>query len=76
MLVWQIILLIKYTTPQRFKGLIATFSTVILVSPVFSQTTQGINRESVANAVTCYKSSIKEPLTFYGNPMDAFTLHD
>ena len=26
--------------------------------------------------VLCYKSSIKEPLTFYGNPSDTFTLSD
>ena len=31
---------------------------------------------ATANAVACYKSSIKEPLTFYGNPMDTFTLYD
>ena len=53
-----------------------TFSAVALVNPAFSQTPQGIARESAANAVTCYKSSIKEPLTFYGNPMDTFTLYD
>ena len=27
-------------------------------------------------SVLCYKSSIKEPLTFYGNPTDIFTLYD
>ena len=32
--------------------------------------------EASKDAVTCYKSSIKEPLTFYGNPMDTFTLYD
>lgn len=26
--------------------------------------------------VLCYKSAIKEPLTFYGNPMDIFMLYD
>jgi hypothetical protein len=76
MLFWPIIYLIKSTTSEGFKGLIATFSIVVLVSPVFSQTTQGVNRESAANAVACYKSSIKEPLTFYGNSMDTFTLYD
>jgi hypothetical protein len=28
------------------------------------------------DVVLCYKSAIKEPLTFYGNPMDTFTLYD
>ncbi len=28
------------------------------------------------DTVLCYKSAIKEPLTFYGNPMDTFTLYD
>ena len=32
--------------------------------------------EASKDAVTCYKSSIKEPLTFYGNPMNTFTLYD
>ena len=66
----------KSTIPKGLKGLFATFILVVLVNPVFSQTPQGIARESTANAVTCYKSSIKEPLTFYGNPMDTFTLYD
>jgi hypothetical protein len=33
-------------------------------------------RPATANAVACYKSSIKELLTFYGNSMDTFTLYD
>jgi hypothetical protein len=28
------------------------------------------------DSVLCYKSAIKEPLTFYGNPADIFTLYD
>lgn len=28
------------------------------------------------DAVLCYKSALKEPFTFYGNPMDSFTLYD
>lgn len=66
----------KSTTPQGFKRLFTTFIAVALVHPAFSQTTQGITREQTVNAVTCYKTSIKEPLTFYGNPMDIFTLYD
>ena len=26
--------------------------------------------------ITCYKDVIKDPLTFYGNPSDVFTLYD
>jgi len=26
--------------------------------------------------ITCYKDVIKDPLTFYGNPGDVFTLYD
>lgn len=29
-----------------------------------------------SDAVTCYKDVIKEPLTFYGNSGDLFTLYD
>lgn len=28
------------------------------------------------DAILCYKTAIKEPLTFYGNPLDSFTLYD
>jgi len=28
------------------------------------------------DVVLCYKSAVKEPLTFYGNPLDNFTLYD
>jgi hypothetical protein len=48
----------------------------MLANSAHSQGSQGVNRDSTANAVTCYKSAIKEPLTFYGNPMDTFTLYD
>jgi len=56
------------------KGLITTFIVALFVNPSISQAQQGV-REST-NGVACYKSSIKEPLTFYGNPMDTFTLSD
>jgi hypothetical protein len=36
---------------------------------VLAQSSQGDN-------ILCYKSVIKEPLTFYGNPGDIFTLYD
>lgn len=61
---------------QGIKGFFAAFIAVGLVNPASSQTSEGVARGSIANAVTCYKSSIKEPLTFYGNPMDTFTLYD
>lgn len=63
-------------TPQGSKRLFVSLVAVALVNPAFSQTPQGIAREPAANMVTCYKSSIKEPFTFYGNPMDTFTLYD
>ena len=31
---------------------------------------------SKEDSILCYKSAIKEPLTFYGNPGDSFTLYD
>lgn len=31
---------------------------------------------SKGDDVLCFKSAIKEPLTFYGNPGDIFTLYD
>lgn len=33
-------------------------------------------QSSKEDSVLCYKSAIKEPLTFYGNPGDIFTLYD
>ena len=33
-------------------------------------------QSSREDSVLCYKSAIKEPLTFYGNPLDTFTLYD
>lgn len=33
-------------------------------------------QSSKEDGVLCYKSAIKEPLTFYGNPGDIFTLYD
>jgi hypothetical protein len=66
----------KSKIPQGFKGLFAAFIAMVLVNPASSQTLQGVARETSTNMVTCYKSAIKEPLTFYGNPMDTFTLYD
>lgn len=33
-------------------------------------------QSSKEDSVLCYKSAIKEPSTFYGNPGDNFTLYD
>lgn len=76
MLFWSTVHFIKSTTSRGFKGLIAAFIAMVLVNPASSQTLQGVARETSPNMVTCYKSSIKEPLIFYGNPMDTFTLYD
>ena len=76
MLFWATIHHIKLGTPQSFKGAFAGFAVALLSSTVMSQTSQDSIREATANAVACYKTSIKEPLTFYGNPMDTFTLYD
>ena len=75
MLVWPTKICSK-SSLKDLELLLAVFTFSVLSMPVFSQTSQGIARESTANAVACYKSSIKEPLTFYGNPMDTFTLYD
>jgi len=72
MLFWSTKLLRKSSLPKNLKWLLTGTLLSILANPVFSQA----NRESTGGAVTCYKSSIKEPLTFYGNPMDTFTLYD
>ena len=76
MLFWPTNRSSKPIISQGPKSLLATFIIVILVNPAFSQTPQGIARESKANEIACYKSSIKEPASFYGNPMDTFTLYD
>jgi hypothetical protein len=54
----------------RFRGVLL-ISLGLLLMPV-----RTFAQPATANVVVCYKSSIKEPLTFYGNPMDTFTLSD
>lgn len=76
MLFWPTNIFSKPSTLNRLKTLLGLSTLVILSNSAFSQSSQGLNRESTANRVTCYKSVIKEPLTFYGNPMDTFTLYD
>ncbi len=50
---------------------------VLLISlGLLSMSTLTYAQLTKEDRVICYKSSIKEPLTFYGNPMDAFTLYD
>jgi hypothetical protein len=75
MLVWPTKICSK-SSLKDLKLLLAVFTFSVLSMPVFSQTSEGTTLESTANKVACYKSSIKEPLTFYGNPMDTFTLYD
>lgn len=70
------ILFNKLTRSLGFKGLFVITFGVFLAESAMSQGTQGLSRESTANAVICFKSYIKEPITFYGNPMEIFTLND
>lgn len=76
MLRWPIKNFIKSIIPQIVRKSFATFVILAFVNPAFAQTTQSIARESTADAVACYKSSIKEPYSFYGNPMDTLMLND
>ena len=48
--------------------------TILFIGTLGGGLTQAF--EASKDVVTCYKSSIKEPLTFYGNLMDIFTLYD
>lgn len=60
----------KLTTSPRIKSLNFIFGATLFFSiPAFSQIIKG-------DKVACYKSSIKEPTIFYGNPQDKFTLYD
>ena len=38
--------------------------------------TLALAQPSKEGSVLCYKSAIKEPIAFYGNPGDIFTLYD
>jgi hypothetical protein len=43
---------------------------------LLSMSTLALAQPSKEDSVLCYKSTIKEPITFYGNPGDIFTLYD
>jgi hypothetical protein len=70
------LLSLGYTFSKSGNSLVLALSLAILAQPVFSQNPQGINRGPDANEVICNKSYIKDPIIFYGNPMDLFTLID
>ena len=76
MLFWLAFIFSKSRVAIKNKRLIFTPILFCIASSAWSQTTQGVNREQSANAITCYKSSIKDPVSFFGNPMDIFTLYD
>jgi hypothetical protein len=76
MFFWPTNIFSKPSVLNGFKSLLAASILTMMANSAHSQGSQGVNRDSTANAVTCYKSAIKEPLTFYGNPMDTFTLYD
>ena len=76
MLNWSIKASIKSSIPKDFKRLFIASILAVLASSAFSQSSRAVNRELVANEIACFKSVIKEPLIFYGNPMDTFTLYD
>jgi hypothetical protein len=76
MFFWPTNIFSKPSILNGFKFLFAASTLTMLANSAHSQGSRGVNPDSTANAVTCYKSAIKEPLTFYGNPMDTFTLYD
>jgi hypothetical protein len=57
------------SAPASVKILFFVFSALIYCSFVNAQS----NKEK---SVVCYQVVIKEPLAFYGNPGDIFTLYD
>jgi hypothetical protein len=63
----------KKSMAFNYRKLIA-FSILFLAFIVPSEMTfsQTVKREEIL----CYKDVIKDPLTFYGNPGDSFTLYD
>jgi hypothetical protein len=55
----------------------SAFRGALLISlGLLSLSTLAYAQSPKEESVLCYKSSIKEPLTFYGNPTDIFTLYD
>jgi hypothetical protein len=75
MLFWPIPIPSKSSALQSLRWILAVSFLALQASPAFSQAPQGA-KESKANEIICYKSTIKEPLAFYGNPMDTFTLYE
>jgi hypothetical protein len=51
-------------------------SSLILVLAFIANSEIVLAQAAKNEAITCYKDVIKEPLTFYGNPGDLFTLYD
>lgn len=53
----------------------AAFKVGLFISlGLLSMSTMTYAQSSKEDSVLCFKSAIKEPLTFYGNPTDIFTL--
>ena len=62
----------KSTVLNKRKLIVFLISLVVMVAAskvTLSQTPKG-------EEILCYKDVIKDPLTFYGNPGDSFTLYD
>lgn len=55
----------------------SAFKSGLLISlGLLSISTLACAQSSKEDSVLCFKSAIKEPLTFYGNPTDIFMLFD
>jgi hypothetical protein len=76
MLNWSTELTIKSNMLKDFKCLFIGSIFAVSANSAFSQSTKVVNRGLASIEVACFKSVIKEPLIFYGNPMDTFTLYD
>ena len=63
----------KKSMAFNYRKLIA-FSILFLAFIVPSQMT--LSQTVKGEEILCYKDVIKDPLTFYGNPGDSFTLYD
>jgi hypothetical protein len=63
---------------KNFRGTVYAILGRMMISLLFSVACLecAFSDELKQNPVYCFKVVVKEPLTFYGNPGDVFTLYD
>ena len=73
---YQLLLIINDLDNEQTLLLSKISSSIIFSLTFISKPEIILAKAAKSEAITCYKDVIKDPLTFYGNPGDVFTLYD